>query len=56
MKIVRDGALSINPTILKQKTYLNDAAYLKVGQNTYVDRIFANAVVVLLTDQMYSIN
>ena len=29
----------------KQKTYLNDASYLKVGQNTYVDCIFANAVV-----------
>jgi hypothetical protein len=29
----------------KRKTYLNDATYLKVGQNTYVDRIFSNAVV-----------
>jgi hypothetical protein len=33
------------PSNDKQKTYLNDAAYLKVGQNTYVDHIFANAVV-----------
>jgi hypothetical protein len=29
----------------RQKTYLNDAVYLKVGQNTYVDRVFSNAVV-----------
>ena len=27
------------------KTYLNDAVYLKVGQNTYVDCVFSNAVV-----------
>ena len=27
------------------KTYLNDAVYLKVGQNTYVDHVFSNAVV-----------
>jgi hypothetical protein len=27
------------------KTYLNDAVYLKVGQSTYVDRVFSNAVV-----------
>ena len=29
----------------RQKTYLNDAVYLKVGQSTYVDRVFSNAVV-----------
>ena len=28
----------------RQKAYLNDALYLKVGQSTYVDRIFSNAV------------
>jgi hypothetical protein len=26
------------------KTYLNDAVYLKVGQSTYVDHVFSNAV------------
>jgi hypothetical protein len=29
----------------RQKTYLNDAVYLKIGQSTYVDRVFSNAVV-----------
>ena len=29
----------------RQKTYLNDAVYLKVGQSTYVDRVFSNAVI-----------
>ena len=29
----------------RKKTYLNDAVYLKVGQSTYVDRVFSNAVV-----------
>jgi len=27
------------------KTYLNDAVYLKVGQSTYIDHVFSNAVV-----------
>jgi hypothetical protein len=32
------------PSNDKRRAYLNDAVYLKVGQNTYVDRTFSNAV------------
>ena len=29
----------------RQKTYLNDAIYLKIGQNTYGDHVFSKAVI-----------
>ncbi|KAF8804005.1 hypothetical protein BYT27DRAFT_7108095, partial [Phlegmacium glaucopus] len=31
----------------RRGTYLNDAAYIKIGQNTYVDHVFPNAVVTI---------
>ena len=33
------------PSQERKKTFLNDAKYLKVGQSTYVDRVFSNAVI-----------
>ena len=30
--------------MLEKKAYLNDAQYLKIGQSTYVDRVFSKAV------------
>ena len=39
------------PSNDKRRAYLNDAIYLKVGQNTYVDHIFSDAVL----NEIYSV-
>ncbi|KAF8809167.1 hypothetical protein BYT27DRAFT_7285400, partial [Phlegmacium glaucopus] len=33
------------PSHQRKRTYLNDACYIKIGQSTYVDRIFSTAVI-----------
>jgi len=35
---------TFGPSNARKKAYLNDAHYLKIGQSTYVDRVFSKAV------------
>ncbi|TFK32840.1 hypothetical protein BDQ12DRAFT_701022 [Crucibulum laeve] len=44
-RILNNPNLAENTSEDWQNVYLNSAKYLKVGQNTWVDRIFSNAVV-----------